>query len=126
MDALFRDQLFLAGTPGGASLGSFMATFPPNDQELRLTNVAGNDIAPTETGAVTLLLPFGSDPNTTVTVEATGFSGTVPITVALIPDIGPRALFEAEIVMGAGDPATVAVPVLMPVNTTVHVQAWTR
>lgn len=107
-----------------ASFGSYMVVFPNPVPRLEIINAAGTNI-PEGSGPVTIQLPNGSDPNRTVTVQARGFTGTVPTRVVLTPDNGPATSYDAEIVMNA-NPSSVTVPVTFPVSTPVRVSAWTR
>jgi hypothetical protein len=75
---------------------------------------------------VTIQLPFGADPNRTIKVQARDFAANVPIEVALIPDSGPSVTYTATINNTAANPAQIDVPVVVPANTVVTVQAWTR
>lgn len=105
------------------SVGSFMTVFPPVVPKLALTQVAGQAIAP---GApVDILLPFGSNPNQTVRVRATDFTGTVPIEVVLVPTSGARTVVQSQINMTT-NPAETTVNVTFPVNNRTRVWAWTR
>jgi hypothetical protein len=107
------------------SVGAYLVTFPTPVPALAITNVAGQAIAP-GSGPVLVLLPNGSSPNQMVTVQGTDFTGMVPIRVAIIPDTGPSATFDAVIDMGTGNPASVQVPVVLPVNVRTNVQVWTQ
>ena len=105
------------------SAGSFMAVFPPVVPKLALTQVAGQAIAG---GApVDVLLPFGSNPNQSITVRASDFTGTVPIDVVLVPVSGPSTTIPAQINMTT-NPAQTTVNVTFPVNNRTRVWAWTR
>jgi hypothetical protein len=105
------------------SVGSFMAVFPPVVPKLALTQVAGQAIA---AGApVDVLLPFGTNPNQTVTVQAADFTGTVPIEVVLVPASGERSVVQSQINMTT-NPAQATVNVTFPVNNRTRVWAWTR
>ena len=105
------------------SVGSFMAVFPPVVPKLALINVAGQAIAG---GApVDVLLPFGTNPNQTVTVRATDFTGTVPIEIVLVPTSGNRSVVQSQINMTT-NPAQTTVNVTFPVNNRTRVWAWTR
>lgn len=105
------------------SIGSFMAVFPPVVPKLDIVNVAGQAIA---AGApVDVLLPFGTNPNQTVTVRATDFTSTVPIDVVLVPTSGQRTVIPAQINMTT-NPAQTTVNVTFPLNNRTRVWAWTR
>jgi hypothetical protein len=61
-----------------------------------------------------------------VIVQATGFAGIVDIDVVITPENGTRVVYPAQIDSTGGSPATVTVPVEIPVNTPVIVNVWTR
>jgi hypothetical protein len=105
------------------SLGTFMAVFPPVVPKLDVVEVAGQAIAGGAPADV--LLPFGSNPNQTVKVRATDFTGTLPIEVVLVPTSGPRSVVQAQINMTT-NPAQTTVNVTFPVNNRTRVWAWTR
>lgn len=107
------------------SVGAYLVTFPTPVPKLAITSVAGQAIAP-GSGPVLVLLPNGSSPNQMVTVQGTDFTGQVPIRVAIIPDSGPSSTFDGVIDMGTGNPASVQIPVVLPVNMRTVVQAWTQ
>jgi hypothetical protein len=74
-------------------------------------------------GPVTVQLPFDSDPNVSVRVRAQDFGAVVPIQVVLT-DSGPKTVVNAEINNTSTNPATVDVPVTVPVNTLVTIHVW--
>ena len=71
-------------------------------------------------------LPFGSTTNRTVTIQARDFNAAVPINVVLTPDSGVPQVYLVTIDNAAANPATITVPVTLPVNTLVTINAWTR
>jgi hypothetical protein len=105
------------------SIGSFMAVFPPVVPKLAITNVAGQAIA--AGSPVDVILPFGTNPNQPVTVQATDFTGTVPIEVVLVPASGERSVVRTQI-NATTSPAQTTVNVTFPVNNRTRVWAWTR
>ena len=114
----------LAGT--SYSIGGFMTVFPPGNPKLDIVQAAGTAIPEGTNGPVTITLPFGSDPNRTIVVQARNFNAQLPIDVVLTPDTGVRVTVQAQIDNAAANPATITVPVTFPVNTPVVVNAWTR
>ena len=72
------------------------------------------------------MLPTGSSTNQTVRVQASNFSNSVPIRVVLTPDNGSSTSYITNIDNSVSNPAFVTVPVVMPVNVQVQVNAWTR
>lgn len=93
---------------------------------LDIIDAAGTAI-PLNTGStVQVQLPFGSSTNRTVTIRAQDFNADVPIRLTLTPDNGPRSFIDTNIVNTASNPATLVVPVVLPVNNLVTIHAWTR
>lgn len=107
------------------SVGGNLFTFPPVVPRLDTIEVAGNAV-PAGSGPVTFNLPFGSTPSRTVKIQARDFGRVVPIRVVLTPDSGAVATFDAEIDNTTTNPATVEVPITVPINTLVTIHAWTR
>ncbi|MBL9135052.1 MAG: hypothetical protein JNK85_04255 [Verrucomicrobiales bacterium] len=93
---------------------------------LDIIDAAGTAI-PLNTGStVQVQLPFGSSTNRTVTIRAQDFNADVPIRLTLTPDNGPRSFVDTNIVNTTSNPATLVVPVVLPVNNLVTIHAWTR
>jgi len=130
IDTIDKSQLPLPSNPSAHpeafSVGSFMTVFPPNNPRLDIIEAAGTTIAEGVASPVTVTLPFGSDPNRTITVQARNFKAVVPIEVVLTPDNGPGTSVKAQIDNAAANPAIVKVPVTFPLNTPVTVNAWIR
>lgn len=102
-----------------------MTVFPTNLPRLDLTQVADTEI-PLGSGPVHITLPFGSHTNRNVVVRASHFGATVPLSVVLTPDNGPRQVFDAEVDNTTVNPATLTVPVSFLPNVLTTVQVWTR
>jgi hypothetical protein len=113
------------GITGVSTVGGNLLVFPPTEPTLSLTEAAGNAIAD-GSGPVVFTLPFGANTNQTVRVRALNFARNVPIRLTLTPDSGEVRTFDAEIDNSAANPATVEVPVTVPVNTVVTIHCWTR
>ena len=128
IDVIDRSELAnLVVLPSQAlSVGAFFVAFPDTVPRLDIISAAGNAIAEGTQGPVDLVLPLNSPSAQTIVVQGRDFQGTVPITVAVTPDTGDRVLYEAEIDMSAGNPATVNVPVDIPANVPVRISAWSR
>ncbi len=107
------------------SIGSNLLSFPPVAPRLDTIEVAGNSI-PVGTPNPTFFLPFNSTTNRTVRVQARDFGRKVPIDVVLTPTTGPARHFQAEIDNTTTNPAVIDVPVQVPINSLVTVNAWTR
>jgi hypothetical protein len=119
-------QLSVDPTAAGMIVGSFMSVFGPTNPRLDIIEAAGNSISEGTNSPISITLPFGSDTNRTIVVQARDFNTTVPIEVMLTPDTGAPKKFTAQIDNAAANPASVSVPVSFPINTPVTVQAWVR
>jgi len=97
-----------------------------NPPRLDVIQAAGNNIPFGTNQPVTFYLPPNSPTNQTVTVQASNFGAVVPIRVVLTPDNGSSSSYDAQIDNTANNPASVEVPVVVPVNVRVQVNAWTR
>jgi hypothetical protein len=111
---------------GPASVGAFMAVFPNPLPRLDILQAADTNIPEGNSAPVQVQLPFGSSTNRTVTIQARDFNAEVPINVVLTPDTGRPQVYSVTITNIAANPATITVPVTLPVNTLVTVNAWTR
>lgn len=107
------------------AVGSFMIAFVNNFPRLDILEVAGQSIAE-GAGPVDIILPFGTNPTQTIIVQGRDFSGMVPIRIILTPDSGDPVILDTDIDMTAGNPATVSVPMVFPLNVRTKVNAWTR
>jgi hypothetical protein len=108
------------------TVGANMFVAPSVIPRLDLVKAAGKDI-PLGTGnTVQVQLPFNSDTNRTVTIRAQDFNADVPIRLTLTPDSGPRIVIDTNIVNTAQNPATLVIPVGLPVNNLITIHAWTR
>jgi len=126
VDTVDRRQLRLTFNPTSSlSVGANLFIFPPVVPRLDVVQVAGQ-VIPVGSAPVTFQLPFGSDPNQIVRVQASDWNRVVPIRVVLTPDSGAPVQFDAEINNTAQNPAVADVPVTVPVNTLVTVHCWTR
>lgn len=127
VDTLDRSGMNLQFNPPveGVSVGSFMVAIPEGLPRLDIVQAAGQDI-PEGGNPVSIALPFGSDPNQSVVVRAANFEGLVNIDVVVTPDHGPRSVYPAMIDAASANPAEVTVPVLIPQNTGVKINVWTR
>ncbi len=124
IDTVIRTGISFSIT-GVSTVGGNLLVFPPTEPTLSLTEAAGFSIAE-GSGPVVFTLPFGATTNQTVKIRAANFARNVPIRVTLTPDSGEVRTFDAEIDNAAANPATVEVPVTVPVNTVVTVHCWTR
>jgi hypothetical protein len=120
-----RSTGLLYGPAGAASAGANMVAIPTNAPRLDITQVAGTNITVGTSSSVFFMLPLGSSTNQTVTVQASNFGAVVPIRVVLTPDNGPSSSYDTNI-DNTASPASVTVPVVVPVNMQVQVNAWTR
>jgi hypothetical protein len=93
---------------------------------LDIIQVAGTNIPVGTPLPVFFTLPQGSPTNQNVIVQASNFSNSVPIRVVLTPDSGSSTSYDTQIDNTTVNPASVTVPVVLPVNVQVQVNAWTR
>jgi hypothetical protein len=128
IDCMDRRELAFNFSPSfsTASLGANMVVFPANPAHLDITQAAGTSIPVGTNSAVFFYLPQGSSTNQTVTVQASNFGANLPIRVVLTPDHGPGRSYDSQIDNSTVNPASVTVPVVVPVNVQVQVNAWTR
>jgi hypothetical protein len=127
VDCLDKTALTLKFEPlAFTTVGANLFVAPSVVPRLDLVNAAGRDI-PLGTGnTVQVQLPFNSDTNQTVTIRAQDFNADVPIRLTLTPDSGPRIVIDTNIVNTAQNPATLVIPVGLPVNNLITIHAWTR
>lgn len=127
VDTLDRSNLSFAFAPGApsATIGSFMVAIPDVVPKLHIIHAAGQDI-PEGSNPVSLTLPVGTDPNQDVVVRATDFEGMVEIDVIVTPENGERAVYPATINSTTPGAFDVRVPIQIPLNTGVVLNAWTR
>jgi hypothetical protein len=127
VDTIDRSDLRLNFTPGAlTTVGADMFVFPPKVPRLDIIETAGTSIPVDTAQLVTVQLPFGADPNRTVTVRAQDFGNKVPISVILTPDSGDPIIVNSQIDNTTQNPASIAVPVTFPQNVLVTVNVWTR
>jgi hypothetical protein len=122
VDCLDRAGLSL---PGVQSFGNVMVVFPNPLPTLSIIKAAGTDIAEGATNPVTVFLPSGTPASQSVTVRAKNFGGSVPVRVALIPEVGDP-LFTDATINNTNSPADAVINVTVPINVNVRVQVWTR
>jgi hypothetical protein len=127
VDVIERDAMTINGfDPSYMSVGSFMKVFPDSNPHLDIIQAADTVIPEGTPNPVLIELPFGSDSNRTVTVQARNFGQVLPIRVALAPDSGSLQTYDTTIDNATINPASATVNVTVPVNTRVAVKAWTR
>lgn len=107
------------------SIGTFMLVEPNPLPRIDILAAAGTAI-PVDSGPVQVVLPTGTSTSQTVTVQATDFTGIVPIEVVVLPENGSPVTVTANINMSGGNPSQVVVPVEIPLNTTAFIHAWRR
>lgn len=127
VDCIDKGGLQLNFQPlSSTTVGANMFVDPGVVPQLTITQAAGQNIPANSSSTVRIQLPFGSDTNRTVTLQARDFGTDVPVRVAFTPDSGPRIVVDTNIVNTTVNPASVVVPVGLPPNTLVTVHAWTR
>ncbi|MEO6035871.1 MAG: hypothetical protein ABIQ35_11495 [Verrucomicrobiota bacterium] len=110
---------------GVSTIGANLLVLPPTVPTLNVLQAAGNPVA-LDSDPVGFTLPFGSNTNQIVRVQAKDFGRLVPIRVTLTPDAGDKRVFDVEIDNAAANPATLDIPVTVPINTLVTIHCWTR
>ncbi len=102
-------------------------------READVAGATGTAVEEEAAGPVSVILPTGTSPNQTIKVRARDFGGVVPIRVRLTPESGDAIIVNAQIdntlqpeAIQAHNPATVDVPVNLPINTGVNVMVYTR
>lgn len=103
-----------------------MVVFPTNAPHLDITQVGTNNLPVGIGSAVSFIFPQDSPTNQKVRAQASNFARVVIIRVVLTPDHGPSNSYDTQIDNTIVNPAEVTVPVVVPVNEQVHVNAWTR
>jgi len=108
----------------GLAYGNYMTVFPSS--RLDLVSVAGTAIAQ-GSGPVSIVLTNGASPNQSVLVQASNFNTNhLALTVVLTPQNGSSTAYQTNLDNTGNNPATVAVPITLPLNTPVTVSAWTK
>ncbi|MCF6249824.1 MAG: hypothetical protein L3J75_00950 [Methylococcaceae bacterium] len=126
VDAIDRSQASLtAGNNIIITYGTFMQVFPPVIPQLDITDVAGQIIAVGAPLPISVTLPFNSPPTQSVTIQASDFTGIVPIRVVFTPDSGVPVTVDGQIDMSTGNPASTTLTVDLPQNVLMRVNAWT-
>ena len=127
VDTLDKTTLQLSFSPlSSTTVGANMFVNPGVVPRLDILEAAGQAIAPGAGSTVRVQLPFGSDTNRTVRIQARDFGTDVPIRLTLTPDSGRRIEINATIANTTTNPAEITVPVGLPANTLVTIHAWTR
>lgn len=126
VDTIDRTGIRFNTDPVTLSLGTYMTVFPPEDRQLRIIGITGTTIPENSTAPVNITLPFGSNPQRTITIQARNFGAVVPVEIVLTPNEGAPIKVNAQISNVAANPATAAVSVAFPINTPVNVAAWVR
>jgi len=125
IDCLDKTALQL-GFQGLATVGANMFVEPSVVPRLDIVEAAGQQIQVGTGNPVRFQLPFGSETNRTIKVQAKDFGANVPILLTLTPDSGRRISIETNINNTVSNPANVVIPVGLPANTLITVHAWTR
>ena len=108
------------------TVGSQMYVFPLNNPHLDIVETAGQAIAEGVNAPVNVALPPGSSTNQIIKVKATGFTGTVPVTVAVVPEAGPSARYDGTITVNGTNATVGSLSVIIPVDSFCNIKVWTR
>ena len=111
---------------GKWSIGSQMYVFPPGNPRLNIVEAAGQTVAEGTNAPVIVSLPPGSSTNQVIKVKAAGFTGSVPVTVAVVPEAGPSSRFDGVITVIGGNPTVGNINVVIPVDSFCNIKVWTR
>jgi hypothetical protein len=127
IDALDRSGASFNFQPATAvTMGVTMIAIPSPLPRLDLIDVAGTPVAEGAPMPVTVTLPFGSDPNRIVIVQARDFNAVVPIQILLTPEHGAATTVQASIDNRAVNPAQTTVNVTFGTNAPTAVHVFTR
>ena len=127
IDALDRSGIAMTFRPiQTVTFGVAMVAIPDPLPRLDVIEAAGTTIAEGEPNQVSITLPFGSDPNRTIVVQARDFGSSVPIRVTLTPEHGTSSSVDALIDNQASNPAQTTVNVTFPIGVPTSVRVWTR
>jgi len=109
------------------SYGNMLATGLDGAQpRLELVSVAGKQLPSGNVATGFILLPNGSAGEQPVVIRAHNFGTQVPVSVVIAPDNGPTVTVPAVINNTTQNPATTTVNVLIPANSPVKINVWTR
>ena len=108
-----------------SSRGSQMFVFPPYTNRLDIIEAAGRLISEGSTNGVVITLSAGSNPTNNVVVQARGFTNDVPIRLVVTPNDRASTSYDVTLAM-TNNPSRLAVPVVLPIDSTVRVHVWTR
>ena len=127
IDSLDKSAMFFTFDPLElASVGSNMVVFPSPTPRLDIILAAGTTIAVGFGSPASIILPFNTDPNQTITVRATNFDTIVDIDLVLQPENGSRIVYPDTIDNSAGGFTDKIINVVLPVNVLTKVFVWTR
>jgi hypothetical protein len=75
-----------------------------------------------------VVLPTGSSATQDLTIRLGEFVGVVPVTIALVPDVGDPIRYDVELDASSAvdGVATFDVPIDLPINNATSVRVWTR
>lgn len=116
----------LVSVPGSPSIGTFMVVFLTPEPRIDIIEAAGQSIPEGTPAPVVVNLPFPSETNQVVVVQARDFQGLVPIEIVITPENGEPQSLLSQIDMSTGNPAVVTNTLGFPVNQNVRINAWTR
>ena len=105
--------------------GAQMFVFPPYTNKLDIIEAAGQVIPEGSTNGVTITLATGANPTNNVVVQARGFTNDVPIRLVVTPNDRASTSYDVTLVM-TNNPSRLAVPVVLPIDSTVRIHVWTR
>ena len=125
IDSLFPGLLTgMTLTAAESTMGNFMLARMPDVPRMHFVSVAGQ--TDFTSPPVSVLLPYGSSPDQTITVETVNFMGAQTMEVVLTPDSGDPIVHQQAFTGNGATPVQVTVNATFPVNNRTHVNAYVR
>lgn len=110
---------------GVSSRGNRMQVYPATTPKLRFVEAAGQVIAEDVGAAVTVTLPAGSPAEQAIKLRALGFTGQVPVRVAVVPEHSASTAYDITLDASATPAEAILNVTLIPGEPT-RIEAWTK
>ena len=111
---------------GVAQIGRNFRVSSTNQLALRIVEAAGQTIPADASGTVRINLSRSAPTNQPVKLRLTGFTGFIPVTVAVLPDQEASRYYRSEANMNGGDSADITVDVALTPGSVNRIRAWTQ